>query len=298
MVVTSFNEFKYFTSVKSVNREAFSYSSLTSIEFPNSVTSIGDLALCNERLTSIKLNEGLKSIGRYAFQSCFALEELQLPSTLTHIGQDAFQIMTSLSTLAIPDKISMIPEGLLSGSAIKSIKIGTGVSKISDYAFNGCEHLEEITIPSSVKEIGHGIVSGCKNLTKINSSCSIDDGRCMVIGGVMEGFAPAGLTKYSIPSSVSVIGGSVFRSLDKLTEVTVPEGVVSIGQWAFGWCTGLKILNMNPKSPPYLQSETFIDNSSEKVQMQVIYVPTENVEAYKTAELWSNFASIIKPKGK
>lgn len=296
MVVTSFDEFKYFTSVESVYNEAFSYSSLTSIEFPPNVTHIGNSALCNEKLTSIKLNEGLISIGEFAFQSCFALKNLELPSTLTHIGRCAFQIMTSLSTLTIPNKVSTIPEGLLAGSAIKSIEIGSGVTKISDYAFGDCENLEELTIPNSVKEIGHGIVYGCKNLSKINSSYSLDNGRCIVIAGVMEGFAPAGLSEYTIPSSVSAIGERVFSSLSDLKEVTIPESIVSIGKEAFGWCTGLKILNMNPPTPPYLCSESFVDNSTEKIEMLAIYVPTESVEAYKTADIWSKFASIIKPK--
>ena len=50
------------------------------------------------------------------------------------------------------------------GEFMKSITIPDGVTRIEDYAFEGCSNLKSITIPSSVRSIGFGAFDGCSNL--------------------------------------------------------------------------------------------------------------------------------------
>ena len=50
---------------------------------------------------------------------------------------------------------------------------------------------------------------------------------------------------YSIPNSVTSIGGDAFRDCASLIEVTIPNNVTSIGDAAFSGCKNLKNLKMS-----------------------------------------------------
>jgi hypothetical protein len=57
--------------------------------------------------------------------------------------------------------------------------------------------------------------------------------------GVLQSFAPAGLTKYAIPNSVTAIGDGAFDGCCSLTSITIPNSVTAIGDGAFYDCTSL-----------------------------------------------------------
>ena len=84
----TFNEFQYFTSVKTVPDSYFRpCSSLTSISIPEGVTLIGNCAFyeCSS-LTSINIPESVTSIGNYAFLNCSSLTSINIPESVTSIG--------------------------------------------------------------------------------------------------------------------------------------------------------------------------------------------------------------------
>lgn len=72
---------------------AFYWTSLTQVALPAKVQTVEDQAFANCRnLVSVRLNEGLKEIGNKAFESCKALREITIPSTVTKIGYSVFHI--------------------------------------------------------------------------------------------------------------------------------------------------------------------------------------------------------------
>ena len=60
--------------------------------------------------------------------------------------------------------------------------------------------------------------------------------RCLIIDGKLCAFARAGLTTYTIPSSVTSIGMWAFRKCNTLTSVTIPNSVIEIKSEAFDSC--------------------------------------------------------------
>ena len=96
--ITSFDEFKYFTGIKSLGPKAFdSCSSLTSISLPNSLTTIEPYAFHScENLTTISLPNSLTTIGSYAFEHCDSLTSVSLPNRLTSIEEFAFSGCSNL----------------------------------------------------------------------------------------------------------------------------------------------------------------------------------------------------------
>ena len=111
-------------------------------------------------------------------------------------------------------------------------------------AFSGCESLQSITIPNSVKSIGDMAFRGCKSLTEFKGKFASDDGRCLIVYGVLNSFASAELSEYNIPNSVTAIGEGAFRGCDNLTSVTISNRVISIGEGAFYGCKSLSIVTI------------------------------------------------------
>ena len=97
------------------------------------------------------------------------------------------------------------------------------------------------------------------------------------------------LTSLIIPNSVTSIGDFAFDDCGSLTSVTIPNSVTSIGSSAFNFCSGLTSIVIEATTPPTLGGGAFDSTNN-----CPIYVPAESVEAYKTANVWSTYASRIQ----
>ena len=295
------------------------------ITFKGDLTEIGDFAFwfC-DRLESVILPNSLTTIGRGAFLGCSDLKEFKgkfasndgrvlivdkvlksvapaaglteytIPDIVTTIGDGAFACCRCLTSITITDSVTTIgDEAFYDCSSLTSVTIPDSVTTIGDYAFCGCSSLTSVTIPDSVTTIGDGAFYVCSSLTKFNSKYASDDGRCLIIDGTLKSFAPAGLTTYSIPNSVTTIGDEAFASCRCLTSITIPDNVTKIGGAAFSGCSSLTSVYCKAITPPAGDGNMFDYNASGRM----IYVPAESVEAYKSAEWWRAYAYAIVADG-
>lgn len=115
--------------------------------------------------------------------------------------------------------------------------------------------------------------------------------------GINGAFAGnANLTSVEIPDTITSIGEYDFYSCSNLfggiTSVTIGSGITSIGNHSFYLSQSLSEVNIKATSVPTGGSNMF-DNCSSSL---VIYVPTASVDAYKSAEGWSDYADKIQGK--
>lgn len=97
------------------------------------------------------------------------------------------------------------------------------------------------------------------------------------------------MSKIIIPNNVTRIGDKTFWQCNGLGRVDIPSSVTSIGQYAFYYCHNM-LAYIHATIPPTLGNKNaFTQNGNPP-----IYVPTESVEAYKTAPVWSDLASRIQ----
>ena len=257
-------------SVTTIRYAAFdSCSSLTSVIFGDSVTAIEDYAFSGcSSLTSVTIPDSVTAIKREAFSYCSSLTSVTIPDSVISIGDTAFFSCSSLTEFngkyASEDGRCLIIDGSLNSFApagLTEYTIPNSVTTIVGFAFCNCSSLTSITIPNSVTTIGNNPFLRCSGLTEIKGKFASEDGRCLIIDGVLNSFAPAGLTEYTVPDSVTTIGGSAFSGCSSLTSVTIPDSVAIIGWYAFSGCSSLTSVTI-PDSVTTIEAFAFDDCSS------------------------------------
>ena len=246
-------------------------SGLTSVTIPNSVTSFGSSAFSDcSSLTSVTIPNSVTSIGDYAFQNCSGLTSIAFPQGVTSFGSDPFSGCSGLTSLKvvvsdlttfcnnqviglinsnIGKPITLVDNG---GNEIKEYVIPDGVTSIGDYAFQNCSGLTSVIFPQSVTSFGSNYYSnpfsGCSGLTSLKVVVSDLSTFCnnQVIGLINSNIGkPTTLVDnggneikdYVIPDGVTSIGNYAFQNCSGLTSVTIPNSMTSIGYGAFWGCS-------------------------------------------------------------
>ena len=112
------------------------------------------------------------------------MTSVSIPGSVASIGKYAFQYCENLKKVNITDLSSWLSIGFgnygsnplgnggalyLNGAELKVAVIPDGVTKINDYAFQGCTGMTSVSIPGSVTSIGNYAFSGCGSLNVINA---------------------------------------------------------------------------------------------------------------------------------
>ena len=188
----------------------------------------------------ITFDGDVTKIGEWAFYNCSSLTSVTIPDSVTSIGRDAFHTCSSLTSVTIGDSVTKIGSCAFENcDSLTRVTIGDCVTTIGEWAFASCDSLTSVTIPDSVTTIGSYAFSNCDSIAEFKGKFAEDNGRILVVDGTLVAFAPAGITEYTIPNSVTTIGIGAFYSCSNLTSVTIPDSVTTIGNDAFNHCDSL-----------------------------------------------------------
>lgn len=207
--------------------------SLTGLEYTSA--NIPETQIGNEIYTRALLFEGSNVDLGSQFKNNQVLKSIVLPKTVKTISTDAFRGCRSLTSITIPDS----------------------VTTIGDSAFRNCTNLISVTIGNSVTSIGTSVFLACGSLKAFYGKWASEDNRCLLIDGILRGFAPAEVTEYNIPSNVIRIDDNVFQNYDSLTRITIPSSVVLIGNYAFDGCSNLGNIVSYSITAPVISSSSF-----------------------------------------
>lgn len=102
-------------------------------------------------------------------------------------------------------------------SNITNLQIGSNLSGISDYAFQGCATLQSVSFGNNLQTVGNGAFANCIRL----SNCDIPTN-----------------------SNIQAFGKDAFYNCTALTSITIPIGLKAIGDSCFEGCTRLQTIDL------------------------------------------------------
>ena len=176
-------------------------------------------AIIPETVIYNDITYSVTSIGKAAFKDCFSLVVVTLPKSIVSIHEEAFYKCTSLS----------------------SITMENGIINIEKSAFRYCKSLTSITIPSSMTKIGREVFRNCSSLRSIiwNAKYYVD----AVYASPFRDIASQ-ITSFTFGDDIEYIPAFLCDGMQKLTSITIPNTVVTMGDCVFRGCSSLNTVTM------------------------------------------------------
>lgn len=214
--------------VTSIGNNAFrDCTHIKRIVIPDSVTIIGYGAFggCT-KLTSITIGSGVKTISR-SFYGCDNLERVDITNIASWCN------IEFSSSFDDSNPLSKAKHLYLNGVEVTDLIIPEDVSIISDIAFLNCESIVGLTLHDNI-EIGQNSFSGCsiKKLNFLEGTKTIDSGMVLC--------------------------------KDVLTEINIPNTVMTIESDALSNCTSLESIVVGANNPIYHSSGNCLIETNSK----------------------------------
>lgn len=248
--------------VKTIGEQAFEDVCVKEVILPAGLESIEDEAFKNSTLAKIDLTN-VKFLGNKVFEFS-ELGEIIYSKYLTYIPERCFR-GSNLAEFEIPKQVTALKTGCFEGTNLERIDL-SGIITLEEFVFFDCFNLKEIILSETITEIPDGFCRRCQCLEKINlshvqfigasafSKCSnLDAGNlsAKIDRYAFEGTAVRNLDIKDISNldkgvyqncgnleSVTISGNGeipdrLFSECNKLKNVTIGEGITTVGDSAF-----------------------------------------------------------------
>lgn len=304
-------------SIGAIPWERYS-SSIKIVRIGNGITNIDTLSFFNcENLREVTISKSVKEIGYGAFSMCTSLTNITIPDGVTTIGDTAFLQCTNLSSITIPDSVVSIgmmafdvcnnlADVYYTGTSAQWAEISIG--DLNQSLTNASVHFDEEDGDSD-SLVAKGYCGGEGDGT--NLAWSLDDQGTLTITGtgkmytssispwesqgltaaiksvsMSEGITSIAYGAFSectnvrnieIPKTVTHIGYGAFSGTS-LSEVVIPQNVVSIGDVAFGNNLNLAHIEVSPNNTSFSSVDGVLFNYEKTVL--VCFPAGKNITSY------------------
>ena len=149
------------------------------------------------------------------------------------------EIREDIRCIVIGEGITEIAEEALWFQNMTTVSLPESLTRIGREAFVSCHELREVMLPKSVINIEAGAFTYCSNLTAF--SVDPENPVYTAVDGVLFSLDEKTLVQcpggyqgtYAVAQGVTAIGAGAFQGCGELTELILPDSVVSMGKEAF-----------------------------------------------------------------
>ena len=282
-------------TVTEINQKAIDQTSLHTISLPKTLTYIGDSDFSHAKnLTSIEVRDSEYGKTRFWTDENGVLygyvdhhTDVDQTTYNKYLELLCYPSAKSEKSYTVNDKVTAIAGNAFSNCFyLEEINLGNGVRKLGVAAFKNCMSIQSITIPKNVQKIGYNVAYFCDKLAAYHvdeqneNYCDIDgvlytkdksklviypkakkltdqiytvDPACKEIEGMAFGYA-AGLKEIKLPDGLTTIGRYAFLCCEQLEKLQIPETVTTI-KGALDHITNLRYLYLCGDVP-----EDFVEN--------------------------------------
>ena len=247
-------------------------------------------------LISVTLPDSIRKIDINAFDACYRLVEVynQSPLNITvgssehgkvgyyakavhtqpytskvSIDENGYVLYTDNDTISLinyvgketdlilPTSITDIHQGAFANCInLTSVKIPNGITTLKNWTFNFCSSLKNVSIPDSIILIEENTFNYCDNLFYYLQNglkyLGNEGNRYLCLAKTNSDT----ISVAQINTNCRLIANYAFAHCDQLTEIVIPDSVISIGAKAIYDCRNLQSITL-PNSLISIQSNTF-----------------------------------------
>ena len=221
---------------------------VTQVNLPDTLQTLGDAAFQSSKsLVTINFPSTIQSLSKtnYTFDGCTALETVTglgdfIAAGKLKLGTQAFCNCPKLYNVEglITNGVLVVPEGITSigtqafckNYLITSATLPSTLTSLSDQVFNNCTALE------TINGFGSFIAAG---KLKLNTSMFTNCKKLYNIEGLMTN----GIL--IIPEGITSIGTFAFSECDRIRYVELPSTITTVGQGAFAFCDSIVLVSFD-----------------------------------------------------
>lgn len=208
---------------------------------------------------------------------------------LTYLSYDSTNVQAYVGDVIVPSQVTLggheyavtgvTPFACVFCDSLLSVSLPEGVSRIGFGAFSDCPQLAEVSLPSTLTTLSDWAFYRDAQLQGLALPKAVKR-----VGACSFAFCSS-LDSLSMPMGLRAIGQNAFYYCSSLSEVYLPGTVMQIGEYAFAYNASLAEIRTDG-APVAITPDVF--EGVDVTQVRLV-VPTDQVEAFQTTEVWCDF---------
>lgn len=214
------------------------------VKLADSVTRLENNAFKGVGIGSIEFSPFLEHIGNTAFSEGGVGSSITIPSTVKYIGPSAFYKCNVETVKAICPGITTLGASAFASSMLKNIEMEVNVP-LSSGLFNGCSHLENVTIRGNVTALGGRCFYNAITLKLGGIRIELPEEKITSVGEYCFYGCNALTSHIPINANTTIVGDYAYANSGVTSaDVTIHDNL-DIGLGVFNNCSDLSSASIN-----------------------------------------------------
>ena len=191
---------------------------------------------------------------------------------------------------------NVMPEyGFQNMQKLVSVKLPKSITSIGSGAFQGCNNLKDVVFQTGIESIGYSAFESCRNLRKIDLKAGLKTIGDCAFGGSSTISGQPQEEEVIIPDGVETIGGYAFGNNRSLKRIALPSSLKTIGRGVFEYCSALQNVSL-PTSLEIIPEEAFKNcGSLTEVRIPSTILRIANRAFWSCSKLNDVYTYIVEP---